>query len=152
MAQEAEEGLSALLARFPVYVTYVPRTTEVDFNELYQLPESADVYEIRPNAALDPAAEALHAREIAQERTVAILIPGRRFDSIGTRHGKGAGWYDRFLAQVPTSWTRIGFCFEDQFSEGALIRESWDEPMDYVVVQKNGDISLYKTGARTAML
>ena len=110
-----------------------------------------DLYEIQPRASLDPTKEVARATEIAQKRMVAILVPGRRFDTTGTRHGKGAGWYDRFLEQVPPSWTRIGFCFDDQFSKEPLARQPWDEPMDYVVVvpRSDGAPVLHETEART---
>ncbi len=65
---------------------------------------------------------------------VVILIPGRLFDITGTRHGRGGGWYDRFLAAVPREWFRVGFCYESQFSAAPLLREAWDQPMDAVCV------------------
>jgi len=122
----------------------------VDFYTFCTIPETTTIYEIKPDTSLDPREVVAHAIETVQGRIAAILIPGRRFDASGTRHGKGAGWYDRFLAQVPASWTRIGFCFDDQFSDEPLVRESWDEPMDYVVVvpRDGRDPVLYTTGAR----
>ena len=148
MAQEGKEIVQALIERFPVCITYVPVRDEVDFRTFCS---TADAYEIRPQASLDPRAESLLAIETTQERAVAVLVPGRTFDATGTRHGKGAGWYDRFLSQVPASWTRIGFCFEDQFSQEPLMRQPWDEPMDYVVVvpRADGSPALYETGARS---
>lgn len=68
------------------------------------------------------------------DRKTIILLPGRRFDARGTRHGQGGGWYDRILSSVPKEWTRIGFCFERQFSKDPLPREAWDQAMDLVVV------------------
>lgn len=71
-------------------------------------------------------------------------MPGRAFDASGTRHGQGGGWYDRFLAEVPKEWLRIGFCYERQFSEEPLKREAWDQAMDAVVVVGNGMVRVYK--------
>ncbi|MEK7080069.1 MAG: 5-formyltetrahydrofolate cyclo-ligase [Patescibacteria group bacterium] len=157
MAQESHEGkekISALLARFPHLVTYVPLRTEVRFEDFMTLPVGRTVYEIRPRAALDPFAEAKNAEAAIGGGTVLILMPGRKFDSSGTRLGQGGGWYDRFLSAVPKSWRRLGFCFEDQFIPEALPRQPWDEPMDYVAVaSRDGSaLTLYETKARPGML
>lgn len=78
----------------------------------------------------------------------AVLMPGRRFDAAGTRHGQGGGWYDRFLARVPDEWLRIGFSYDDQLSPTPLIRKEWDQQMDYVVVvsRETGAVQVYASG------
>jgi 5-formyltetrahydrofolate cyclo-ligase len=43
-----------------------------------------------------------------------IIIPGLAFDTQGNRLGRGRGYYDRFLAKVPKSVTKIGVCFDEQ--------------------------------------
>ncbi len=116
------------------FVTYVPLRTEVPFRDVVSIPDDAVVYEIAPRAALDPFLEADKAMAAVGNRNTVILMPGRRFDAAGTRHGQGGGWYDRFLSRVPAGWTRIGFCYERQFSLDALPRESWDQQMDLVIV------------------
>lgn len=149
MAQEGKEIVQALVERFPVCVTYIPVNAEVDFHALDAISSATDSYEIQPDRGLDPETEVTHAQTVAQGRPVAILIPGRAFDAIGTRHGKGAGWYDRFLAACPPDWIRIGLCTDKEFSTEPLVRQPWDEPMDYVVVQTNDGYTLYTTGARS---
>lgn len=79
---------------------------------------------------------------------VCVYIPGSAFDKYGTRHGRGGGWYDRFLASVPSSWMRIGLCFEENFSSELLKREAWDQPVDWVCVQKVDGMDYYETKAR----
>lgn len=59
-----------------------------------------------------------------------LLIPGTKFDEAGTRHGRGGGWYDRFLATAPAHWLRIGVVADNQWSNTKLIRQEWDQPMD----------------------
>ena len=152
MAQESNEEIAELIARFPACITYVPVKGEVNFTQLLSL-KGMVVHEIQPRRDLDPMREANEVIEKMREKEVAILVPGRHFDATGTRHGKGAGWYDRFLAAVPPPWIRIGFCTDTQFSIEPLVRESWDEPMDYVVVvPEEGTHLFYTTGARPAML
>ncbi len=135
MAQEDQVGLlHTLLSSYQVFITYVPLRGEVDFTEPVALPKGTVVYTIPPRASLDPKEEAVRILGMVGSTPTVVLIPGRRLDASGTRHGQGGGWYDRFLAEVPREWLRIGFCFEDQFSPTPLKRESWDQAMDYVVV------------------
>lgn len=149
MAQKDQEEV---IARAEVVITYVPVRDEIAFQTFLPSLHGKDTYEIRPNASLDPVDEAKRATSLADGRKTVVLVPGRRFDATGTRHGKGAGWYDRFLSAIPASWVRIGFCTDEQFSPAPLIRESWDEPMDYVVVVADGIPTCYTTHARPAML
>jgi hypothetical protein len=133
MAQEEQVvAFNELLSSYHAFITYQPLRTEAAFDASL-LPKDAPVYEVPPRAALDPIEEAKKVIAAIGTREAAILIPGRSFDASGTRHGQGGGWYDRFLSRVPRGWLRIGFCFSDQFSPTPLIRESWDQAMDYVV-------------------
>lgn len=43
-----------------------------------------------------------------------VVIPGLSFDESGNRIGRGAGFYDRFLANNQFSGFRCGLAFEDQ--------------------------------------
>ena len=147
MAQESEIALASLLSPYRAFITYQPLRTEVAF-DFVSFPESAHIETIPPRASLDPAEEAIRLTALMGEQPVLMLIPGRLFDTSGTRHGQGGGWYDRFLSQVPGEWLRIGICYEDQFSTVPLVRENWDQSMDYVVVVgRSGGLTLYSTDA-----
>ena len=148
MAQEGQvSDLTTLLSSFSVFITYEPLRTEVPCSVF--LPANARTYTIPPRASLDPHVVADEVRPFTQDLVPALLIPGRRFDAAGTRHGQGGGWYDRFLAAVPREWLRIGICYDDQFSPAPLVRESWDQAMDYVAVvnRESGEVTLYSTDA-----
>ncbi len=147
-----DAALPKLLESYSFGITYSALQAEVSPEELIFIGPKVDLYTIAPRAELDPSEEAASALRLANERSGFILIPGRQFDTLGTRHGRGGGWYDRFLSYVPASWLRIGFCFADQFVKTLLVREPWDQPVDYTcVVEKNSSgimATLHKTDAR----
>lgn len=143
VAQESE--ITTILAPYGAFITYVPLRTEVPFRDYVTLPVSALTYEIAPRASIDPIAEAQVAMNAVGDTPTVILMPGRAFDASGTRHGRGGGWYDRFLAEVPKEWFRVGFCYETQFSEMPLVRESWDQSMDAVVVVSSSGVRVYES-------
>jgi 5-formyltetrahydrofolate cyclo-ligase len=61
-----------------------------------------------------------------------IVVPGLAFTAEGSRLGRGAGFYDRFLSTIPGATVKIGVCFEFQrLSE--IPHESHDAKMDAVV-------------------
>ena len=149
MAQESK--IEELLAPYGAFITYVPLRTEVPFRDYVHIPETSVAFEIAPRASLDPAEEARKVIAAIGDRKAAILIPGRSFDASGTRHGQGGGWYDRFLALVPRTWLRIGFCYERQFSTTPLVRESWDQEMDAVCVVRPQGLTVITPSASMAL-
>ncbi len=92
----------------------------------------------------DPFMWAEHCAEQFKNKKPYILIPGTQFDIHGTRHGKGGGWYDRFLSKVPSTWLKIGIAHESQVSFSPIKRESWDIPIDWLIVFGNGKWIVYK--------
>ncbi len=152
MAQEGNQEalLGALCASVEAYVTYRPLRTEVPLTDVFPIPAGSQVYEILPRASLDPYEEVLGAVEALKGLSVAVLLPGRAFDNIGTRLGQGGGWYDRFLSKAPVEWIRIGFCFDNQLSDAPLPRQPWDEPVDIVCVleQTTNTLTCMETRAR----
>jgi len=58
------------------------------------------------------------------------IIPGMGFDKQGNRLGRGKGYYDRFLAQVPQMY-KIGICFPFQLVEQVPTNKN-DIPMDEI--------------------
>ena len=142
MSSSPNIDLSSLLSSYNALVTYTPLKTEVPFGNFISLPN--DVYEIPPRASIDPYEEAKKVQERFPSASVAILIPGKRFDFSGTRHGQGGGWYDHFLSSVPRHWFRIGFCYKQQVSMEPLIRNEWDEPVDALCVVDGDMLTLHR--------
>jgi len=67
----------------------------------------------------------------AYQEIETVLVPGMSFDPQGNRLGRGKGYYDRFLAQVPQAY-KIGVCFDFQ-KVGEVPTDENDIKMDEVV-------------------
>ena len=66
-----------------------------------------------------------------------LLIPGLAFDAQGGRLGRGAAYFDRFLAPLRAlhpAPTTIGIAFACQIVP-AVPLEAWDIPMDAVITE-----------------
>ena len=64
-----------------------------------------------------------------------VVVPGMAFDRQGHRLGRGKGYYDRFLSQIPNIY-KIGVCFPFQMLE-SIPSESTDVVMDEVITSLN---------------
>lgn len=62
-----------------------------------------------------------------------IVVPGLGFDTFGRRLGRGAGYYDRFLAEA--AGTTCGFAFEEQLLEDLPV-EPHDQEIDLLVTDQ----------------
>jgi 5-formyltetrahydrofolate cyclo-ligase len=58
-----------------------------------------------------------------------VVVPGLAFTRCGKRLGRGGGFYDRALADLPKTVKRLGICFEFQVVED-LPTEPHDAPLD----------------------
>lgn len=64
----------------------------------------------------------------------AVLVPGVAFGRSGERLGRGAGWYDRALRELPEKTVRVGVTFDSQIApEGALPVDPWDERVGFLI-------------------
>ena len=66
----------------------------------------------------------------------ALIIPAQRAGRDGSRLGRGAGYYDRALAKIPSHQDggpkRIVLVFDDEVDDTVPCDE-WDQPMDQIV-------------------
>ena len=65
-----------------------------------------------------------------------IILPGIAFDRKGYRVGFGAGYYDRFLAEVNFKVPTIGLAYDFQIIDSFIQMEDYDIPIDYVMTEE----------------
>lgn len=116
---------------YDITINYSPLPDEGDPISLIK---SEQTILVPQNTKTDPVGFAQECVARCANKKVVVLVPGQKFDVYNTRHGRGGGWYDRFLANVPREWYRIGVCTKSQFSKQKLERKEWDQEMDEVVV------------------
>jgi len=145
---DANEKLIKILGACDALVGYAPMGDEPDAGEFLKthaiLAHGSSVLPLK-NLSPQKSAQELLSRHLGKK--VCIFIPGRAFDKSGTRHGRGGGWYDRFLSALPKEWIRIGVASSREIHEDGLERQPWDEPVDFILV-KDGTWSVVHTNAR----
>ena len=63
-----------------------------------------------------------------------IVAPGVAFDGKGNRLGRGAGYYDRFLARPGLRAAICALAFECQMAD-AIVSEAHDRPIDMILTE-----------------
>ena len=147
--RSAIHRLKDRLSRCDAVVVYDSKDDEIDLADPsfpIRLPLTRIILPSDKNS--DPFAWSLKCAVEFAGLDVFLLIPGKRFDMVGTRHGRGGGWYDRFLSKIPPSWLRIGVAPMSCISQIPLKREAWDEPMDWVLAVDGHNWTVFETGAR----
>lgn len=127
-------------------ILYKPLKGEINYTEsTFPIEKTQNTYLLPPGKKSDPYKYSSQLCAEINGRKVFVLIPGTKFDKYGTRKGRGAGWYDRFLSKIPRSWIRIGVLDESIFSKTELLRKNWDEPMDWLIIKQVSDWKILKT-------
>jgi len=65
-----------------------------------------------------------------------VIVPGLGFDYQKNRLGRGAGFYDRFLANLTPSIKKVGIAFEFQLLQNLPIHLPRDQKVDIIVSEK----------------
>ncbi len=149
------DALLATLAAHARVLVYLPLPTEVDLADAARALMARGVEVAAPRLDWDartmdavpidtwpPAVERRHhgvpeplpAPVIPPDRLDAVIVPALAFDNAGGRLGRGGGFYDRFLAQLPTSTRRLGVCFAAQVVERVPV-DKHDVRMHQVVCE-----------------
>lgn len=71
--------------------------------------------------------------EISIDEIKLVLVPALAFDQKGKRLGRGQGYYDRFLKQMPHAYT-IGVGFQEMLASEPLPAESHDMAVKAVLL------------------
>ena len=74
------------------------------------------------------------SRRISPEQIDVVLVPGLSFDLFGNRLGRGRGYYDRFLRQLPEGVLTIGLAFDAMIRSRIPYGEN-DQPVKMVVTE-----------------
>lgn len=143
--------VSGVLSVFPrdAFIVYAALADEADLTPVLD----ADATGVpRFTVPTDPLADpiALAGAFMARIRSdrVTVFLPGQRFDHAGARQGRGLGWYDRFLARCPRAWLRVGVLTPDRLSDENLIRQTLDEPVDWLLILRDDGFERHETHAR----
>lgn len=137
--------LQKLVSECTASILYLPIQNEIDYNDpsfALKLPNEKFILPKDKNS--DPFQIATECIEKFGDSRVLLLIPGKKFDIYGTRHGRGAGWYDRFLSKVPASWLRIGVADKFNLSDSRLPKQKWDESVDWILIKNDSKWEAYK--------
>jgi 5-formyltetrahydrofolate cyclo-ligase len=138
-----------ILLKCNILITYKPLYDEVDFTTIpFYRNLFREIIYLPNDKNFDPFLLADSCIKNCKDKDVCILVPGKSFDIYGTRHGRGGGWYDRFLSKIPKTWFRIGIIDKSKFSRLKIKREIWDEPVDFIIVKNNIFWKVYETKAR----
>ncbi len=131
-------------------VWFQPLVDEIDPTSFFQdhhIPiDKTLIISSDPNSS--PGDEADRINRLCERESTFLLIPGQRFDLHGTRHGRGGGWYDRFLSRLHSTYYRIGVGHHSQLSSQDLVRQPWDEPMDWLLIASPGGWQTHETNGR----
>lgn len=138
------QELQKLVSRCTATILYKPIKNEVDYNDSsfpLEIPKNSLILSNDKNS--DPFKWADDCIDKFKNLKTCILIPGTQFDIYGTRHGKGAGWYDRFLSRIPSAWLRIGIIDKAGMSHSKILKQKWDESVDWIIVYNGFSWSIY---------
>ncbi len=94
---------------------------------------------IRNMKELKPGTFGIPEPAVAMERAITVdeidlaVVPGVAFDQQLNRLGRGAGYYDRFLSELPAATPTIGLAYDVQVVESLFGLEAHDRPVTLVL-------------------
>jgi 5-formyltetrahydrofolate cyclo-ligase len=115
--------------------------------EWYKVSQWGEVTEPGPFGLREP--DPAQCPRIDPARLDCIFVPGMAFDQTGLRLGRGGGYYDHFLSQVPGEIARFGLMFAQQ-QAAQLPREPHDQALPAIVTE-DGVLSFAASPSTTAV-
>jgi len=88
-----------------------------------------------PNRYGIPELPAAMQQIVSPEKIDLCIIPGIAFDRNGNRLGFGAGYYDRYLAQIRKNVPRVALAHSCQIYDGLLPTDRYDLPIHYMLTE-----------------
>ncbi|MFA6149169.1 MAG: 5-formyltetrahydrofolate cyclo-ligase [bacterium] len=64
-----------------------------------------------------------------------VVVPGLAFDRLGNRLGRGFGYYDRFLGDLPENEPRVGLAYASQLVPEVPV-DAWDVRVHALVTEE----------------
>lgn len=135
-AQAVSRTLAGAWAHIPWLLAYQSLGHELCLSVAIAEAQAQGIEVTTPHQHDDP-------RDVAQALAVGskptksplALLPGVAYDLHGTRLGRGAGFYDRLLALLPSSVVRIGVAYSCQIT-AVLPRDAHDVPVDALLTEQ----------------
>jgi prolyl-tRNA editing enzyme YbaK/EbsC (Cys-tRNA(Pro) deacylase) len=82
------------------------------------------------------------APDVALDEIDVVLVPGLVFDTSGNRLGRGKGYYDELLSQLPAAVVRVGVTIDEMHVE-TIPTEAHDQRVAWVATESG----IHRTGA-----
>jgi len=125
-------------------ILYKPLPGEIDYTEPgFPMDLCPNRIVLPNNRNEDPFAWANKCVGYFKKDIPYVLVPGTSFDIYGTRHGKGGGWYDRFLSETPATWLKIGVTETSRLSFQPIAKKSWDQVVDWILAWDGNVWNIY---------
>ena len=125
------DAIAAAAGERGISVTYPRCEPDTPDMTLHHVTGPSD---LRPDGRFGIREPAQNCRQVTLHEVDVVLLPGLGWDREGGRLGKGAGFYDRLLADEGWRGFRCGLFFAAQEFE-ALPADPWDVPLDAVVTE-----------------
>lgn len=110
----------------------LPMITRGSRNLIPTLIKETDSLNEGPYGIKQPVGSAEHTVDVSNLDLV--IVPGLAFDKLHNRLGRGAGYYDRFLAGLPEDTPSLGLAFDFQIVDRLPHLEDHDMTLTDVVV------------------
>ena len=81
--------------------------------------------------------DVIRCQEIPLTELQVVIVPGIAFDRCRNRLGRGGGYYDRFLKELPDTAKTVGVAFDLQIIEDLPYNSSHDVKVDMLLTENS---------------